>query len=59
VLAYVELCGVCYARVCELLVCVHAMQGASVHGSARMSARVLPVDMCASACVHTQVCLLL
>jgi hypothetical protein len=58
VLACFELSGVCCARVCVLLVRAHALQGVYVHGSARMSAHVLPVYMCASACVRTQVCLL-
>jgi hypothetical protein len=46
------------AHICVLLVRTHALQGTYVRDSARMSAHAAPVDMCASARVRTQLCLL-
>jgi hypothetical protein len=59
VLACRELFGVCCARVCVCASCARACTtGCVVAWSARVSARVLPVDVYATPRTHTQVCFL-
>jgi hypothetical protein len=51
-------CLLCSVRTCVNLVREYAMKAALVHGSASVSARAVPVGVCACARMRTQVSLL-